>query len=256
MCFTPDKPMLGIAEMADMLGMSRSTTHRYVITLVQLGYLEQPSSGRKYRLSLRVADLGMAGLNTLTFRIQSRPYLEKLRERTAYTVNMGVISDDAVLIADRLRGFQGHAKLLLQRIGLGSRLPLYGTSLGKVLLAYLPKEEYEKVRQRLVLTMLGPTTITTKVQLTSELEQVRQLGYAVNDGEPAGVRSIAMPIRSDGSVVAAVDVVAPTSMVNRRELVDNLGSHLREVTEEISTLLTGACGKAGTADAAPAVGFR
>src|ERR1700677_4230886 len=62
-CFTPRRPVLGIADIADDLGMSRSTTHRYVITLVALGYLEQGAS-RKYRLGLRVTDLGMSALNS------------------------------------------------------------------------------------------------------------------------------------------------------------------------------------------------
>ena len=79
--------MLGIADIADELGMSRSTTHRYVITLVALGYLEQGAS-RKYRLGLRVTDLGMSALNATGLREHSHPYLEELRQRTTYTVNL------------------------------------------------------------------------------------------------------------------------------------------------------------------------
>ena len=80
-CFTPERPVLGIADIADDLGMSRSTTHRYVITLVALGFLEQGAS-RKYRLGLRVTDLGMSALNSTGLREHSRPYLEELRQRT------------------------------------------------------------------------------------------------------------------------------------------------------------------------------
>jgi DNA-binding IclR family transcriptional regulator len=83
-CFTPERPVLGIADIADELGMSRSTTHRYVITLVALGYLEQGAS-RKYRLGLRVTDLGMSALNATGLREHAHPYLEELRQRTSYT---------------------------------------------------------------------------------------------------------------------------------------------------------------------------
>ena len=79
-CFTPERPVLGIADIADELGMSRSTTHRYVITLVALGFLEQGAS-RKYRLGLRVTDLGMSALNSTGLREHARPYLEELRQR-------------------------------------------------------------------------------------------------------------------------------------------------------------------------------
>ena len=74
-CFTPERPVLGIADIADELGMSRSTTHRYVITLTQLGYLEQGAS-RKYRLGLKVTDLGMSALNS-TGPARARPPLPR-----------------------------------------------------------------------------------------------------------------------------------------------------------------------------------
>jgi AraC-like DNA-binding protein len=89
-CFTPKRPVLGIADIADDLGMSRSTTHRYVITLVALGYLEQGAS-RKYRLGLRVTDLGMSALNSTGLREHAHPYLEELRQRTSYTTSLGVL---------------------------------------------------------------------------------------------------------------------------------------------------------------------
>ena len=90
--FTPARPVLGIADIADGLGMSRSTAHRYVITLTALGYLEQGAS-RKYRLGLRVTDLGMAALNSTGLREQAHPYLEELRQSTSYTTILGVLDD-------------------------------------------------------------------------------------------------------------------------------------------------------------------
>ena len=89
-CFTPKRPVLGIADIADELGMSRSTTHRYVITLVALGFLEQGAS-RKYRLGLRVTDLGMSALNSTGLREHAHPYLEELRQRTSYTASLAVL---------------------------------------------------------------------------------------------------------------------------------------------------------------------
>ena len=113
--------------------MSRSTTHRYVITLVALGYLEQGAS-RKYRLGLRVTDLGMSALNSTGLREHAHPYLEELRQRTSYTVNLAVLDGADILYVDRARSFRrGQSKIDL---GLhpGSRLPAYCTSMGKLLL--------------------------------------------------------------------------------------------------------------------------
>src|SRR6202044_777185 len=134
-CFTPTKPVLGIADIADELGMSRSTTHRYVITLVALGYLEQGAS-RKYRLGLRVTDLGMSALNSTGLREHARPYLEELRQRSSYTTSLGVLDGTEVLYVDRARSFrrgQGQIDMGLQP---GSRVPAYCTAIGKMLLAH------------------------------------------------------------------------------------------------------------------------
>src|ERR1700685_39077 len=102
---TPQRPVLGIADIADELDMSRSTTHRYVITLVALGYLEQGAS-RKYRLGLRVTDLGMSALNSTGLREHAHPYLEELRQRTSYTTSLGVLDGADVLYVDRVHSFR------------------------------------------------------------------------------------------------------------------------------------------------------
>src|SRR5271169_508253 len=121
-CFTPARPVLGIADIADQLGMSRSTTHRYVITLVALGYLEQGAS-RKYRLGLRVTDLGMSALNSTGLREHSHLYLQELRQRTSYTTSLGVLDAAEVLYVDRVRSFRRGQGRIDLNLHIGSRVP-------------------------------------------------------------------------------------------------------------------------------------
>jgi DNA-binding IclR family transcriptional regulator len=122
-CFTPEQPLLGIAEIADELLMSRSTTHRYLITLVALGYLEQGAS-RKYRLGIRVTDLGMSVLNSIDLREHSHPCLEELRQCTGFTVRLSVLDAGEILYVDCARSFRrGQYKIDLG-LRLGSRLPV------------------------------------------------------------------------------------------------------------------------------------
>jgi IclR family pca regulon transcriptional regulator len=237
-CFTPEKPVLGIADLADELGMSRSTTHRYVITLVALGYLEQGAS-RKYRLGLRVTDLGMSALNSTGLREHSRPYLEELRQRTSYTVNLAVLDGSEILYVDRARSFRrGQSKIDLG-LALGSRLPAYCTSMGKLLLAYLPEPEQRSLLGDMKLAKRGPNTITSKKNLRSELEHVREESFAVNDEElTPGLQSIAAPVRSDTrEVIAAVNMAAHSSMISLEELVEHLGPHLVSTADRISARL-------------------
>jgi IclR family transcriptional regulator, pca regulon regulatory protein len=237
-CFTPKRPVLGIADIADELGMSRSTTHRYVITLVALGYLEQGAS-RKYRLGLRVTDLGMSALNSTGLREHAHPYLEELRQRTSYTTSLGVLDGTDILYVDRVRSFRrGQANVGVE-LHTGSRLPAYATSMGKLLLANLPEPEQRELIAQMKLTKRGPNTITSKKALREELDEIQAAGFAVDDQELAAeLYAIAAPVRNEArDVVAAVNLVASASMISLEELVDALGPHLVSTADRISARL-------------------
>jgi len=237
-CFTPKRPVLGIADIADELGMSRSTTHRYVITLLALGYLEQGAS-RKYRLGLRVTDLGMSALNSTGLREHAHPYLEELRQRTSYTVSLAVLDGAEILYVDRARSFRRGMSNGELDVHTGSRLPVHCTAMGKLLLANLPDEAQRELIAQLKLSKRGPNTLTTKKALREELEEVLAESFAVDDEElVAGLHSIAAPVRNEArEVVAAVDISAPSSMISMEELVDALGPHLLSTADRISARL-------------------
>jgi IclR family pca regulon transcriptional regulator len=237
-CFTPKRPVLGIADIADELGMSRSTTHRYVITLVALGYLEQGAS-RKYRLGLRVTDLGMSALNSTGLREHAHPYLEELRQRTSYTTSLGVLDSTEVLYVDRVRSFRRGQGRIDLNLHIGSRVPAYCTSMGKLLVANLPDGEQRELLAQMKLTKLGPNTITSKKTLREELDEVQAAGFAVDDQEfAADLYAIAAPVRNEArEVVAAVNLAAPSSMISLEELVDALGPHLVSTADRISARL-------------------
>jgi IclR family pca regulon transcriptional regulator len=218
--------------------MSRSTTHRYVITLVALGYLEQGAS-RKYRLGLRVTDLGMSALNSTGLREHAYPYLDELRRRTSYSVSLGVLDGADVVWVDRAPSFrrgQGQNGLDLHP---GSRLPAYSTAMGKLLLANLPDEEQRSVLASMKLAKRGPNTIASKKALRDELDEVAEEGLAVNDEELAAeLYAIAAPVRNEArDVVAAVGLSAPSSVISLEELVDALGPHLVSTADRISARL-------------------
>jgi IclR family transcriptional regulator, pca regulon regulatory protein len=237
-CFTAERSVLGLAEIADELRLSRSTTHRYVITLFALGYLEQEAS-RRYRLGLRVTDLGMSALNATGLREHTHRYLEELRRETSYTVNLAVLDGIEIVYVDRARSYRcGQSKIDLG-LAPGSRMPAYCTAMGKVLLANLPEREQSELLASMKLTQIGPNTITSKNALRVELEPIREEGFAVNDQELAeGLHSIAAPVRNEArEVVAAVNLAAHTSMISLEELVDALGPHLISMADRISALL-------------------
>jgi IclR family pca regulon transcriptional regulator len=236
--FTPERPWLGISDIADSLGMSRSTTHRYVITLVALGFLVQ-GTGRKYRLSLHVTNLGMSVLNSTSLREHSHPYLEELRQRTTYTVNLAVLDGPEIMYVDCARSLRRGQNKIDLKLGPDSRLPAYCTSMGKMLLANLPICEQRDLIGTMTLVRRGPNTITSKKALHTELEHVLEGGMAVNDEEMAqGLVSVAASLRTESrEVVAAINLAAHTSMISLEEMVDQLSPHLLATADNISARL-------------------
>lgn len=237
-CFTPEQPVLGIAEIADELGMSRSTTHRYVITLLALGYLDQEPS-RKYRLGLRVTDLGMNALNSMGMRENAHPYLEALVRRTNFTCGIAVLDGIEIIYLDRVRAHRrGYNKSSLT-INSGSRLAAAVTATGKLLLANLPDPEQTTCLSEIKLKKCGPNTILTKTELRNEFLAIGELGLATDDEElETGFCSIAVAIRDESKdVVGAIDLVAPRTAIGLPELVSALGPHLRATADDISARL-------------------
>jgi DNA-binding IclR family transcriptional regulator len=237
--FTSRRPVRGIADLADELGMSRSTTHRYAITLVALGYLEQGAT-RKYRLGLRVTDLGMAALQSTGLREHAHDYLEELRQRVPYTVSLGVLDGTETLIVDRLRSFRPLQRSADLDFGLeaGSRLQAHCTAMGKLLVAYLPESEQREYLSSARLTRRGPGTITSKRALRSQLDQIRVDRVAISEQEAAaGLLAIAVPVRDASAVVAALSLSAPASALSVDDLVDGLAPHLHATADRISARL-------------------
>jgi IclR family pca regulon transcriptional regulator len=233
-CFTPERPVLGIADIADDLSMSRSTTHRYVITLVALGYLEQGAS-RKYRLGLRGTDLGMAALDTTGLREHAHAALEQLRGQTACTVSLAVLDGTEIVYIDRVRSFRQSQGEIDHDPGPGSRLPAYATAMGKLLLTQLPEKELHELVADMKLAKRGPNTITSKKKLLAELDLIRGENFAVNDQElAADLNAIAAPMRDeDGEVIAAISLAAPSSTVPLEEMIEALGPQLVSAAERL-----------------------
>jgi IclR family pca regulon transcriptional regulator len=237
--FKPATPELGISDLARELGLTRSTSHRYAATLARLGYLQQNPQTRKYRLGPRVLDLGFSAINSMELRQISAPHLQQLSDETGRTVNMAILDGVDIVYIDRCRTSQQGQREIDLDLHVGSRLPAYCTSMGKVLLAFLPVDERAMLIDRVQFADRGPNTISTKSALAAELERVRERGVGVNNEELAyGLRSIAVPVwGSGGKVVAAINVAVHRSAGSIEELADRLSPSLRHAAAEISARL-------------------
>jgi IclR family transcriptional regulator, pca regulon regulatory protein len=235
--FSAEHPTLGIADMASVLSMSRSTTHRYAATLAQLGYLEQNSS-RRYRLTPRCADVGLAALGSMALHECSRPFLHELRRETGWTVSLAILDGAEAMLLERLRGWRGLHEIDL-RLGASARLPVHCTAMGKVLIAGLPDAELRELLIALTIKRHGPNCITGKRALRAELQRVREQGFALDDEELIdGLRSIAVPVLDGhGRVLGALDLAVPGALFEGDELDDEFSHLLSETAEGITAEL-------------------
>jgi IclR family transcriptional regulator, pca regulon regulatory protein len=238
--FGPDRLVRGIAEVADELGISRSTTHRYMSTLSALGYLEQDAS-RRYRLGSRAADLGLSTLDCTGLRKDARAFLEELRARTRHTVVLAVLNREHVLLIDVARGYRRGQHQIDALFAAGIQLPAYCTAFGKLLLAYLPEHEQRNLIAKTKLSKRGLNTITSKKNLRDELECIRRDGLALSDEELGpDLISIAASVRdASGGVNAALGIAALGSMGSAQDLLDQTAKDLTATAGELSRLLAG-----------------
>jgi len=238
-CFTAERPELGVREVAGMLEMSPTATHRYLSALASQGYLEQEPASSKYRLSLGAIDLGMAALSATGLCMHARPYIEELARRTGFTVQIGVLDGPEVLLVAALAGKRRDQREPGCDARVGARLPAYCTSLGKVLLAYLPAERRGALVSDMELKRYRPGTVTSEPDLRAVLARVLEDGSASSEEElAAGACAIAAPVRDEsGDVIAAVNVVAQHGVVECSELVRWCEGELLATAERISTRL-------------------
>jgi IclR family pca regulon transcriptional regulator len=234
-CFTPERPVWGIAELADELGMSRSTTHRYALTLTELGHLVR-APRRRYRLGLGVTRLGLSTLSATSLRTHAQPHLEELGRRVPHTLALAVLEGPEVLYVDCVRGSRRGLHPVDLGLGEGARLPAHCTAIGKLLLANLPAPEQRDLIAELKLARRGPRTIVSRAALRRELAQLHEAGLATGEEELAPeLLELAAPVRSHaGELLAAVSMIAHRSTISLDHLVEHLGPHLISTADRIS----------------------
>ena len=233
--FSGERQALGISELADILGISRSTTHRYATTLVVLGQLEQDSK-RRYRLARHATDTGAAAIGAIRRWVPARAVLQELREETGHTVSMGVLDGARVVYIHRLLGHRSGQYAIDQDLGVGANVPVYCTALGKILLASLSDAERRELLADIKLTRRGPHSIIEKKKLVAELDRISARGVLVSDEELVrGSRSIAVLVpRPRSERPLAIDVTVPTGTFTVDRLVKEVGPRVRRAARLIS----------------------
>jgi len=232
--FSEKNTNLGVTEISKMLKMSISTVHRTLLILKRRGYVEQDSQRGKYKLGLKVFEVGCVFQNQVYLIEVTMPHLEHLANLTNETVNLAILDHhqkEAVYIAKI-----DSPEVLKTDIRIGTRLWANCTALGKVLLASLSEQQIERIFSReKKLPTYTPSSISTFTQLKEHLKEVKSQGFAVDDEEfRTGVRCLAAPIKNmHKKAVAAISIAGPATRFSL-EKIENLKSTIIEVSNRIS----------------------
>ena len=224
-------PRLGLAEMSQALALHKSTVHRLLVVLERNRFVERDPRDGRYRLGIRLFELGWTARATFDITAQGRPYLERLVEQTGEAAHLCVLHEDQMVSVANVES----GRTWRTPFAVGKRVHPYCTSAGKSVLAYMDADEVEGIVTRHPLRAHTRRTITGLPQLRAELNTVRARGYAIDDEEfEEGLRCIGAPIRDcTGHTIAAVSIAGPTIRVTSAS-VPQIAELVMSAAEELS----------------------
>jgi IclR family transcriptional regulator, pca regulon regulatory protein len=231
--FDADHSHLTLSEVAARTDLTRATARRLLLTLCELGYVH--ANGKAFSLTPKVLDIGYAYVASLNVQQIAQPYLEALSERVHESVSVTVLDGPDVIYVARVPT----KRIMTISLGLGSRLPAYCTSMGRVLLAELDRDELRAAVP--AIEVHTERTVRTWKQLEAALATVREQGWALVDQElEMGLRSIAAPLRdAGGRTIAAMNISTHAA----RTSLDEIHGHLLDELLSTAAQINGALAK-------------
>ena len=226
---------LTLTEIAGRLHESTTVVFRILKTLLAADYVRQEPDTKRYRVGLRLWELGTRSLNRTGLRLidDARPVLKWLTAMTGETSALAVLRDTDSLYLDLVDG----SEPLRVYAEAGARAPIYATASGKAMLAYAAPGLVDRV-VRAGMKRLTPRTVTRAGQLRRRLAEIRRTGMAINQGERrADIAALAAPVfDARGECVAAISISGPMARFQGDNL-ETLKRHVRKASEEVSTKL-------------------
>lgn len=209
--FSVEEPELGVTDLAERLDLHKSTVHRFLVNLEAAGLVERNRHSSRYRLGLRIFELGGLVLQQMNLWDEALPLLEGLVRDSGETGHLAVLDGGEAVYIEKVEA----RRALRIPSAIGRGYPAHATSLGKILLAHLNDEARETIIAERGLARCTPQTITDPERLCEELDRIRSQGFAVDEEEyEEGLRCIGAPILGHtGQVVAAIGIGGPVTRV-------------------------------------------
>ena len=227
------KGRTSLSEAAAQLGLDRSSCHRSLLTMRDLGFVRAVPGGG-FQLTGKMYEMALRQDRDQELRKIIRPFMQKLRDCYGETVNLGSWQGDSVLYLEKCES----AEILRADLAVGTRIPLYCTGLGKALLAFRPDDERQSILVGLDLITHTDTTIVDREGLLRELEQIRGLGISFDYQElHKGLNCVAVPLLRNGEPPRlALSIAGPAARFGK-EKMKNVGRNLKQAAQEIVSIM-------------------
>jgi IclR family transcriptional regulator, pca regulon regulatory protein len=228
--FDKQRPAMTLSEAAKVTGFSRATARRILRTLAELGYVVQ--SGREFSLSSGILKLGFAYLATQNWIEQAAPLMRQLSEEFHESCSAAILEGAEIVYVARFPA----RRIMSVTLAVGTRLPAFHTSLGRIQLGFLDDAELWCRLRSLRIEAFTPSTITDVQALYERVRQDHVQGFAIVDEElERGLRSIAVPVVDRaGEPIAGLNISTHSTRTTRNEMRDRFLPRLRAVAEQIS----------------------
>ena len=232
--FTQQNPQMTISQLSVRTGLSRAAVRRCLYTLTKLGFAGA-EDGSRYSLRPRMLTLSHTYTASNTLTSAAQPILERMSAALRESFSVATLDGDDIVYVARTTV----NRVMAVDLHIGSRLPAYCTSMGRILLAYLPTEQLEQYLSRVVLTPHTPRTINSIDRLRLILRNIRRNGYALCDQEfEVGLRSLAVPVfTSSGRCVATINLSGNAPRLSALEMQTRFLPHLRNAANELAVFL-------------------
>ncbi|MFV0374985.1 IclR family transcriptional regulator domain-containing protein [Microbacterium sp.] len=229
LAFSASAPRLSVTEVAEATGITRAAARRFVLTLVDLGYLT--TDGSTFELTPRVLDFGAGFLAGLDLPKVAHPHLEQLAHSLDESATLSVLDRDEAVYIARVAAPRLHSVT----VNVGRRLPAWATSMGRVLIAALPDDARSDLLGRVTVTPFTDHTIATAAQLTEEIERVRRQGWSLVSQElDDGLRGLAVPVRRGPHTLAALNISLHASQLRGTSVETGLVPRLHDTAAAIA----------------------
>ncbi|KLU63429.1 transcriptional regulator KdgR [Peptococcaceae bacterium CEB3] len=221
---------LALSEISHRLSLNKSTAFGILSTLEHYNFVQKASDTGKYKLGIKLLELGNMVLEQMDLRQIARPYLDELVAKFSETSHLAVLDGYEVVYIDKVDSDRS----IRMNSEVGSRRPGYCTGVGKAILSYLPDDQWKKHLPP-SLEKFTPNTIISQESLLEEMKHIRQKGFSEDNEEiEEGLSCVGVPIFNQGNqVIASISVSGPTARLPKEKMMQ-IAEELKDVSAEIS----------------------